>query len=69
MKNIYRARLRREICAGLFAFALLGFVGAAFGMAVLSAGPVVLGTEMNANGTVEYLCLGRACEDYSAMRW
>lgn len=30
-------------------------------------GPIVLGTEMNTNGHVEYLCLFDGCEDYTAM--
>ena len=30
--------------------------------AFVSAGPVVLGTELNTNGLVEYLCLGKGCE-------
>lgn len=29
----------------------------------VSAWPLVLGSELNADGTVEYLCLGRGCED------
>jgi hypothetical protein len=36
-------------------------------VAFFSAGPIVLGSEMNANGTVEYLCLGRTCEEYRQM--
>ena len=30
------------------------------------SGPIVLGTEMNGNGQVEYMCIGRSCEDLGA---
>jgi len=33
------------------------------------SGPMILGTEMNANGTVEYLCLGSGCENVTPMDW
>lgn len=29
----------------------------------MSSGPIVLGSEMNTNGMVEYLCLGTSCTD------
>jgi hypothetical protein len=32
-------------------------------MAILNSGPIVLGSEMNTNGMVEYLCLGTSCND------
>lgn len=28
----------------------------------MSSGPIVLGTELNTNGMVEYLCLGLGCD-------
>ncbi|MAQ71801.1 MAG: hypothetical protein CL565_06370 [Alphaproteobacteria bacterium] len=31
--------------------------------AVASSGPLVLGSELNTNGMVEYLCLGNGCAD------
>jgi len=30
---------------------------------LVSVEPFVLGTELNTNGQIEYLCLGRACEN------
>mgnify|MGYP006271459127 CR=1 FL=1 len=50
----------------LFGWALIVF--AAFLAVViltetLSSGPVVLGTEREADGSIEYLCLGRSCAD------
>lgn len=60
-----RLRIRHiAFMAGLLAI----FAGSLL-MASLSTGPVILGTEMNANGLVEYLCLGTGCEDFTAMRW
>lgn len=35
----------------------------------LSSGPIILGTEMNTNGLVEYLCLGSGCDDLHDMNW
>ena len=35
----------------------------------LNSGRIILGTEMNTNGLVEYLCLGAGCENLSDMRW
>lgn len=32
-------------------------------LAASGSDPIVLGTEMNTNGMVEYLCLGKGCED------
>ncbi|MFP4312941.1 MAG: hypothetical protein ACLFR0_01330 [Alphaproteobacteria bacterium] len=31
--------------------------------------PVILGTEKNANGLVEYLCLGSGCDNLQDMDW
>ena len=38
-------------------------------IAGLFSGPIVLGTEMNTNGLVEYLCLGKGCENLHGMDW
>ena len=47
----------------LFAtFMLVLFIVSAT-MAFVSTGPIVLGSEMNTNGFVEYLCLGRDCDN------
>lgn len=49
--------------AVLFFIALVAmFLGSLY-TAAASSGPIVLGTEMNTNGLVEYLCLGSGCED------
>lgn len=55
-------RLSTHVCAMVFGVMVLllcmgGLVGA-----FMSTGPLVLGTEMNTNGSVEYLCLGTDCE-------
>jgi hypothetical protein len=51
------------LAAGLLMMVLLFFAMA------LSSGPIILGTELNANGSVEYLCAGSGCEDFSDMHW
>lgn len=38
-------------------------------MAASQSGPIILGTEMNSNGHVEYLCLGNGCENLSDFYW
>lgn len=53
--------LIKEAGFGLFLVLLAAF---AVITAILSVkGPLVLGTELNANGTVEYLCLGNGCQN------
>jgi|GEM_PF-1287532 len=32
-------------------------------------GPLILGTELNADGSVEYMCLGNGCRDLSDFKW
>lgn len=60
-------KTRETAFAALFSgFLLLGFLTCLF-VACYSVGPVILGTEMNANGSVEYLCLGNACNDIRRM--
>lgn len=54
MKTIHKA--------ALFAAALITFIIACVYISITSSGPIILGSEMNTNGQVEYLCLGRGCE-------
>ena len=55
-------RLRIEhLLLGLFFIGL--FILGIYGV-YSSYGPVILGTEMNANGEIEYLCAGNGCEDF-----
>ena len=69
MMKHYLKRRKQEFYACLFGmFLLTGFV-VSISAAFLSAGPIVLGTELNTNGSVEYLCLGMACENFQAMDW
>ena len=57
-------RLSRESKAILFSLFLLSVLIVSIVTIFASAGPIVLGTELNTNGYVEYLCLGRACEGH-----
>ncbi|MCK6418646.1 MAG: hypothetical protein L6Q57_06905 [Alphaproteobacteria bacterium] len=64
MTFFYRRRkvpLSAYIFAAMMFTSLLVFIAAA----VISSGPIVLGTEMNGDGSLEYLCLGRGCEIYA----
>jgi hypothetical protein len=38
-------------------------------LALHSSGPIILGTERNTNGLVEYLCLGSGCDGLNRMNW
>ena len=60
---------REQIAAMSFGLLLVAFAMIVLVVAMASMGPVVLGTEMNANGLVEYLCLGNGCEHKTAMTW
>lgn len=53
----------------MFASMIARIVGVGLSVSMASADPFVLGTEMNANGTVEYLCLGNGCESLPPMGW
>lgn len=54
MKTIHKA--------ALFAAAIIIFTVACVYISITSSGPIILGSEMNTNGQVEYLCLGRGRE-------
>ena len=68
-KRYYRSSRHEELKAVLFAsFLVIGTVGLLL-TSFLTSGPIVLGTEMNTNGLVEYLCLGNGCENMTSMDW
>lgn len=45
---------------------IIGLIFVSF-LVILLSGPIVVGTEMNTNGLVEYLCLGKGCENLYPM--
>jgi|TARA_R110002126_G_scaffold215287_1_gene361444 hypothetical protein len=53
-----------SFCGTLLLFALSAVV-----LSFSSIDRVILGTELNGNGTVEYLCLGTSCEGLTNMDW
>lgn len=55
--------------AVFFAIFLIALVTTCLIACFATAGPIVLGTEMNTNGLVEYMCLGRGCEDLTSFKW
>jgi len=65
----YRYARREKIYAALFAVFLSGVLAMLLTFAALYSGPIVLGTEMNTNGLIEYMCLGNGCEDVQSFRW
>jgi hypothetical protein len=58
----YNSRREYKQAFGFFAFLLIVFILSIYA-AFASAGPIVLGTEMNTNGLVEYLCFGMGCDN------
>lgn len=54
-------RVNEEQKALIFCLTMVGIVAFSALMAFSSSGPIILGTEMNTNGLVEYLCLGADC--------
>ena len=65
----HRHYISEEVKASLFTTFLLIFVLACIITATAHSGPIVLGTERNGDGSVEYLCLGTGCEDLRPMDW
>ena len=51
----------REQKSILFAMFLMTIFAMALLVSFRASGPLVLGSEMNTNGLVEYLCLGKDC--------
>jgi hypothetical protein len=62
---------RKELLsASLFTFGVLLFVAIMLYLGVTSISDgVILGSELNGDGTVEYLCLGTQCENLNRMDW
>lgn len=64
----YYSRItKKEIVAGAFALCLAVFLIVMVFISINAAGPFVVGTELNPNGTTEYLCMGRGCEGLTPM--
>lgn len=57
--NTQHLEYRKAVCFFLF---LISVLCLSIYTAAASAGPVVLGTEMTANGLVEYFCVGSVCQ-------
>ena len=59
----YASYKREQLSAALFGLVSVAFLCAMMVVIFSSSGPLVVGTEINPNGSLEYLCLGRGCED------
>lgn len=62
---------RRELLsASLFTFGLVVFISVMVYLSITSVSDsFILGSELNGDGTVEYMCLGTHCEDLNRMDW
>lgn len=67
MHKLYKVRRRTIWQASLFGAGLGMVVIVSFCALFLNMPQVILGTEMNTNGMVEYLCLGSGCEYLTPM--
>ena len=63
----YKKRLQLKALA--FAALLCSVLVISICLSFMSSGPIILGTEMNTDGSVEYLCLGNGCENSTPMGW
>jgi len=61
----HKTKLVCKAClfSGFLLFVLAGTLIFVLG----SNGPMILGTEINTNGLIEYLCLGNGCESFTSM--
>ncbi len=57
---------RADVLKGFTLFLVL-LISIGFSIFLSLDSPTILGTELNANGTVEYLCIGRGCENLNNM--
>lgn len=53
----------------LFGLGLFLLLVTSLTLSFFNAGPLILGTEMNTNGQVEYLCVGNGCDHLHDMDW
>jgi len=65
----YSARHTTELLGGACMFVMLILALLVSAYLMLNSGSIILGTEMNTNGQVEYLCLGSGCESLHDMDW
>lgn len=63
--SYYTRRKIRDIKALLFGATLCALMVSSLLVAFSSTGPIVLGSEMNTDGQVEYLCLFGGCDRVS----
>ena len=60
---------KETLKAASFGFSQLFFTFCLIILCLSSVDRVVLGTELNGDGSVEYLCLGSSCESLTKMDW
>jgi hypothetical protein len=62
-------RDKETLKATSFGLSLLLFTFCLVILCLSSVDRIVLGTELNGDGSVEYLCLGSSCESLTRMDW
>lgn len=62
-------RSKELVKASIFCTALIFSLFVFLFTAFSQSDPIILGTEMNTNGMVEYLCLGNGCDHLQDMDW
>lgn len=61
--HTHRNMFTQEQKALIFSALMIGTMLVSLVMVLTNTGPIILGTEMNTNGSVEYLCLGNDCNN------
>ncbi|MBX2835151.1 MAG: hypothetical protein KTR28_09300 [Micavibrio sp.] len=64
-----RTQTHETTCAVIFTSLIVLVLVTSILFAFNSTGPIILGTELNTNGLVEYICLGNGCENYTQFAW
>lgn len=70
MHNLYKSRAHNEYKKAVGFGVFLAIVLCSLILfSISSADRIILGSELNGNGTVEYLCLGSSCDGLTRMDW
>lgn len=62
-------RRATELKAAVFGCFLLCLMTGLIAVSLSANGPIILGTELNTDGMVEYMCLGNGCETLRDFHW
>ena len=68
-ENYFEITKRERVKAAYFFLALFFIFVISVFTSFSSTRLDIIGTEINSDGTVEYMCLGAGCEDISSLGW